>query len=142
MNRVIPKGGRSASATIVLVEDSSADARLAREALAESGVEAQLLVARSVHEALALLESSDVPDAVLLDLNLPDGSGYQALEGIRRAPRLRALPVIVLTTSSDLRDRSRAAEVGADDYWVKPNDFDEFIDMMRGLPKYWERSLH
>jgi CheY-like chemotaxis protein len=135
-------GERRAAARIVLIEDSPADVYLAQEALAESGVAAHLVVAASLQEGLALLETADAPDAVLLDLNLPDGSGHHALAQIRRDPRLQSLPVIVLTTSSDGHDRMLAVELGADGYWIKPSSFDEFIEMMRGLPCYFGRSLH
>ncbi|MEM0983609.1 MAG: response regulator [Planctomycetota bacterium] len=78
-------------------------------------------------------------DVVLLDINLPGMSGHEVLSRIRANPELAALPVVMLSSSSDPRDLSEAFEKHANGYVVKPIDFAEFNETIGGVDRYWSR---
>ncbi|TWU11700.1 Response regulator rcp1 [Symmachiella macrocystis] len=78
-----------------------------------------------------------LPDAVLLDLNLPKIDGLNVLKSIRETDRLRRLPVIILSTSNATTDVTRAYELGANSYLVKPTDFEQFSQMINDLGDFW-----
>ncbi len=78
-----------------------------------------------------------LPDAIILDLNLPRIDGLSVLKSIRETDELRRLPVIILTTSNSTTDVTRAYELGASSYLVKPTDFEQFSQMIEDLGNYW-----
>src|SRR5215207_8545402 len=122
---------------ILLVEDNPGDARLAAEALKENKVRNNLHHVLDGVEAMRFLRReapySGVPrpDLILLDLNLPRKDGRQVLEEIKGDPDLRAIPVVVLTTSEADEDILRSYELHANAYVTKPVDLDRFIDVVR-----------
>lgn len=128
---------------LLLVEDSAADARLVREALSENDMDVDLRVARDGAEALELLFGAAggptrlVPDLILLDLNLPGVDGLHVLERLKADPRLRQIPVVVLTTSAAARDVGAAYDLHANSYVVKPVNFLEFVQAMRSIEAFW-----
>lgn len=128
---------------ILLVEDNPGDARLAAEAFKEGGIPTHLHVASDGIEAMAFLrrlgrhEFAPRPDMILLDLNLPRKDGREVLAEIKEDPALRRIPVIVLTTSQAESDITRAYDLHANCYIVKPVDFDRFIDVVKGIEDFW-----
>lgn len=118
---------------VLLVEDNAADVELVREALAEADVQHVLDVARDFEEARDYIQNIDtetsVPDLLLLDLNLPKGSGLELLRLLRQKPRDTVVPVIVVSSSNAATDRSRAAQLGISYYFRKPPDIDEFMKL-------------
>lgn len=131
---------------ILLVEDNLADVKITRRALRESGMHVDLLVARDGEEAVEYLlrhgqHAADPawrsPDLVLLDLNLPRLTGRQVLERIRATPVLRAIPVVVLTTSRRLEDVQDMYNAGANTYIEKPQDFNRFVEVLQTIQRYW-----
>jgi CheY-like chemotaxis protein len=125
---------------ILVVEDSSADVRLLREAVREHGISVDLEAVADGERALGRLrDGGDTPDLVLLDLNLPRMDGREVLEAIKRDPVLRAIPVIVLSTSASPRDVADCYARHANAYLVKPLGLDEFGDLMRVLEAFWLR---
>lgn len=123
----------SSFARILLVDDDVAAVQLTAIALEESVVRAQLSTAGGMREALDVLTTAARgsaalrPDLVLLDLNLRDGSGHDVLAAMKAEPALAAIPVVILSTSSNPADVSRALDLGAARYVVKPTGFDEFV---------------
>ncbi|MDE0855263.1 MAG: response regulator [Nevskia sp.] len=77
------------------------------------------------------------PKVILLDLNMPRKSGLEALAEIKSNPRLRRIPVVVLTTSDDAQDVARSYDLGANSFITKPVDFTEFTRTIRQLGDYW-----
>ncbi len=119
---------------VLLIEDNPGDIELTRIAFEESGLDVGLQTATSHRDALRQLEAlQTAPDLILLDLNLGDGSGHDVLARVRQDPELSRVPVVVITTSDYPQDRARAADLGATDYVVKPNSFDRFVELVRGL---------
>jgi chemotaxis family two-component system response regulator Rcp1 len=138
----------SADFHILLVEDSRADVRIIRRALAEGKVPHRLTVVSDGGQALAYLARLEQPDApvelfpelVLLDLNLPGIDGYQVLSHIKSHPSLRAIPVVVLTTSRREEDVRLTYRAGANTYIAKPEQFPGFRDLVQTLSAYWHET--
>jgi CheY-like chemotaxis protein len=77
------------------------------------------------------------PMVILLDLNMPRKSGLEALAEIKAHPRLRRIPVVVLTTSAEEQDVVRCYDLGANSFITKPVDFGRFTEAIRRLGDYW-----
>jgi chemotaxis family two-component system response regulator Rcp1 len=131
---------------ILLVEDSPAEIKITERALQESGGPVELIVVRDGQEALDyLLRQGDHadnpawrnPTLVLLDLNLPRLTGLQFLERVRATPELKAVPVLVLTTSRRREDVWQLYAAGANTYIEKPQDFSRFVEVLRTIRTYW-----
>ena len=128
---------------ILLVEDNPADARLAAEALKESRFDNQLHWVADGVRAMAFLrrQGEDAraprPDLILLDLNLPRKDGREVLAEVKGDPILKRIPVVVLTTSKADTDRNRSYELHANCYFVKPRQWDEFVELMEEIRDFW-----
>jgi two-component system, response regulator len=131
---------------ILLVEDNDEDATLTLMAFAEAKIANPIVRAHDGAEALAYLQSSDerpdapstaLPAVVLLDLNLPLLGGIDVLKQIRATPRTQFLPVVILTSSDEDRDRLEAYTHHANSYVRKPVDYDRFVQASRELGLYW-----
>lgn len=131
---------------ILLVEDNADDELLTIRALKKKNILNDIVVARDGQQALDYLfgegqyagrDTSDPPEIVLLDLNLPKVSGLDVLRQIRANPRTRLLPVVILTTSNEEQDRIGSYERGANSYIRKPVDFSQFGEAIEQLGLYW-----
>jgi CheY-like chemotaxis protein len=123
----------SERALILLVEDNADDAALLRRAFIKARVMNPLHLARTGEEAIAYLGGSGryanrsefaLPSLVLLDLKMPGMDGFDVLRWIRQDPTLKALRVVVLSSSDDMRDVNTAYKLGANSFLIKPADFD------------------
>ncbi|MBI5624070.1 MAG: response regulator [Elusimicrobia bacterium] len=131
-----------ASQTILLVEDSPGDVRLAQEALRENGRRTQVVVAGTGEEALALLRDGGAaarlrPDLILLDLNLPGMDGRELLAELKMDPDLKAIPVVILSTSQHDADVSRVYDLHGNCYINKPMDYERFVELIRKIEDFW-----
>jgi CheY-like chemotaxis protein len=130
-------------AEILLVEDNPGDVRLMREALSASAAVGHLEVVSDGEEAMRYLyrigpyAKANVPDIVLLDLNLPRKDGHEVLAEMRADPKLKLVPVVVLTTSNAATDVARSYELHANCHVRKPVDYAEFIQTLRCIERYW-----
>jgi two-component system response regulator len=130
---------------ILLVEDNDDDAELTRLAFNRARVSNPIAHARDGVEALDWLfrrgthaaRGDEEPAVVLLDLNLPKLSGVEVLKEIRSHEKTRRLPVVILTSSDDERDRFAAYDNFANSYIRKPVDHDQFSRAARDLGLYW-----
>jgi CheY-like chemotaxis protein len=126
---------------ILLVEDNPMDVDLTLRAFRLRKLGNVVEVARDGEEALTLLtdmvNQGRLPAVVLLDLKLPRLSGLEVLRHIKREPRLRAVPVVVLTSSREDSDVDSAYELGANSYIVKPVDFEKFMEVATQIDLYW-----
>lgn len=132
--------------TILLVEDNDDDAELTVRAFKRANVKNPLARARDGEEALDFLfgrgkyagrDVSDLPAITLLDINMPKVSGFEVLKAIRADQRTKHLPVIILTSSNEEKDRLRAYKHFANSYVIKPVDYDQFVQAASQLGLYW-----
>jgi two-component system chemotaxis response regulator CheY len=114
----------------LLVEDDPALQKLVKSYLDQMGVE--VLVASDGQSAISLL-AEHTPDLVCLDLMLPQVSGYDVCEHMRKTPRLRAVPVLIMSARTLPEDRAHAEEVGASAYLIKPFSRAQFSEQVRSL---------
>lgn len=131
---------------ILLVEDNADDEALTRRALRKANVANRVVVARDGVDALDYLfatgahagrDARDVPQLVLLDLKLPRVDGLEVLRRIRTDSRTALLPVVILTSSNEERDRIQGYTLGANSYVRKPVDFAQFAEAVQHLGLYW-----
>lgn len=128
---------------ILLVEDSPADILLTREAFKNNKIANKIYVAEDGIQALDFLykrgqyASAPRPDLILLDLNLPRKNGREVLAEIKADPDLRAIPIVVLTTSNDEEDILKAYNLNANCYVIKPVGFENFMKAMQSIRNFW-----
>jgi CheY-like chemotaxis protein len=122
-----------------------------RKAFQKASLTNPIHIVRDGEEAIAYLigegkyanrDEFPLPVLVLLDLKLPRRDGFEVLSWIRRQPGLRSLPVVVLTSSNEMRDVNRAYQLGANSFFVKELDFLGTVDLGKLLHTYWlKKSL-
>ncbi|MCB1050346.1 MAG: response regulator [Acidobacteria bacterium] len=125
---------------ILLVEDNPDHAELVMRGLEEVHPQAQITHLTDGEAALNFLfkdANQTRPDFVLLDLRLPKIDGLEVLRQIKADPHMRALPVIVLTTSSAVSDIEKAYCNYVNSYLVKPTEYSQFLDLLADLGLYW-----
>ncbi|WP_026968111.1 response regulator [Algoriphagus terrigena] len=128
---------------ILLVEDNEGDILLTTEALQECKIPNQLQVLRDGSEALYFLmtvvkqRAKDLPDLILLDINLPKKNGHEVLESVKNHPELKHIPIIILTTSSSETDILRAYQEHANCYITKPLEVSEFLNITAKIEEFW-----
>src|SRR5438094_5246847 len=128
--------------TILLVEDNEDDILLLERALRNARLANPLKVVKDGEEAIKYLSGDSayadrtrypIPFLILLDLRLPKLSGFEVLAWIRDQPELVKLTIVVLTTSDHVPDVTKAHELGANSYLVKPGTFDELVAMLKRI---------
>lgn len=130
---------------ILLVEDNPSDAELTLDALRETNMINQVQWVKDGAEALAVLFGEGqsmwtVPQRlklVLLDLRLPRVDGLDVLRAVRADPRTRRLPVVVMTSSREEIDITRAYDLGVNSYLVKPIESEAFMLAVKEMGLYW-----
>lgn len=132
--------------SILLVEDNDQDEMLILRALRKVNLANQVDVARDGQQALDYLfregefagrPGADLPAVVLLDIKLPRVSGLDVLKRLRADPRTRLLPVAILTSSDEERDRLQSYANGANSFVHKPLEFAEFAETVARMGVYW-----
>ena len=130
---------------VLYADDDPEDRMLARDALEEAKSGNELRFVEDGEELLDYLchrgrfngRNAPTPDIILLDLNMPKKDGREALREIKENPRLRHIPVIVLTTSKAEEDILRTYDLGVSSYISKPVHFDGLVEAMKTLQRYW-----
>lgn len=134
------------SKTILLVEDNQDDVKLTLRALARSRIANDVVVARGGVEALDYLfgtgrfdgrDTDTMPQVILLDLKMPRMDGLEVLRRIRSEEKTKLLPVVILTTSNEEKDRIESNSLFANSYIRKPVDFNQFAEAIQQLGLYW-----
>jgi len=133
---------------ILLVEDDPNDVDLTLRVLRKSQLSKDVVVARDGVEALDYLlgtgpfagrDASELPQVVLLDLQLPLLSGLEVLRRIRSHEQTRRVPVVILTSSNADHDKLAGYDLGANGYVRKPIDFGQFSEAVDQVQQYWLR---
>jgi CheY-like chemotaxis protein len=132
---------------ILLIEDSLTDAKLAIEALRHGDIKHRMTLVRDGDEAIEFLHQRGLfarvprPDLILLDLQLPKRGGRDVLTEIRREEQLKAIPVVILTSSKDHEDLIRNELLQVEGYLVKPLDIQAFVELVRQLRHFWHADV-
>jgi len=126
----------------MLVEDDNVDAMTVKRALKDLQVTNPLIHQVNGEDALTYLQNSNgnKPCVILLDLNMPKMNGIEFLKVVKANPELRQIPVVVLTTSKDERDKVETFQLSVAGYIVKPADYKKFVDAIKTLNLYWSLS--
>jgi len=120
---------------IVVIEDNPPDVFLIEQALSEHGLQVDLENLRDGEHAVAFIKALDEDQSVpcpvlfLVDLNIPAKNGEEVLTEIRKSKQCAATPVVIISSSNSLRDRQTAARLGANHYFCKPTNLDEFMQL-------------
>jgi CheY-like chemotaxis protein len=129
--------------SILMAEDDIEDQMLVREAVNASDLDCNLTVVNDGEELVEYLNQSGkpnskpLPDIILMDLNMPRKNGHEALAEIKSAPKLRRIPIIVLTTSNAESDIESTYDMGISSYICKPVSFSKLIELVNTLGNYW-----
>ena len=131
--------------TILVVEDSVDDFKATQRSFVKNNFHNPIQWCRGGQDALDYLknegefvgEKRSRPALILLDLNMPGLDGKQTLAIIKENEKLRKIPIVILTTSSDEYDVEQCYKLGANTYIQKPVDFDGLIDAVKRLKEYW-----
>ena len=136
-------GAGAAPIEVLLVEDSSGDVRLTREAFKDAKVHINLHVVSDGIQAMAFLRREGEyvnvprPDLILLDLNLPKKDGREVLGEIKESPELKSIPVVILTTSASEADILRSYRLHANCYITKPVGLAGFLEVIKSIDGFW-----
>jgi CheY-like chemotaxis protein len=128
---------------VFLVEDNPGDVRLVQEVFKETKIKNVLHVAQDGEEAMQMLNSDgentlpQIPDLILLDLNLPKKDGRDVLIEIKNNERLKCIPVVVLTSSTREEDLLESYKNNANCYIPKPVEFDQLIRVIQNVGNFW-----
>jgi two-component system, chemotaxis family, response regulator Rcp1 len=127
---------------ILLIDDSPSDVRLLQEAMKEHPLRFHLRVASDGVEATQYLQQvelgrAELPDLVILDLNLPKKNGYEVLSEIKCSASLKHIPVVIMTSSQSENDISHAYRLNANCYITKPGTLNEYMEVVRAIEDFW-----
>ena len=137
---------KSLPITILMADDDEDDRLLAFDGSKEGRVLNNLYCVEDGVELLEYLrregkfadpQTSPRPSLILLDLNMPRMDGREALQEIKADPKLRGIPVVILTTSKEEEDMFRGYDLGAASYITKPVNFEGLVELMQALGRYW-----
>lgn len=132
--------------TILLVEDNPKDVLLMQRAFRKANLANPLQVVEDGEAAIHYLSGEELysdrnryplPVLILLDLKLPRKSGAEVLAWLREQPKLKRLPVVVLTSSKEYADINKVYDLGANAYMVKPVAFDSLVEIVKMLNIHW-----
>lgn len=130
---------------ILLAEDNPKDVELTLTALEEHNLANEVVVVNDGAEALDYLyrrgkfamSADNHPAVVLLDLKMPKVDGLEVLRTVKADSKLKAVPIVVLTSSREEKDLIESYKLGVNAYVVKPVDFTQFVDAIKGLGVFW-----
>ncbi|MEB2782040.1 response regulator [Algoriphagus sp. C2-6-M1] len=128
---------------ILLVEDNEGDIVLTLEAFEEGKIKTKISVVKNGQDALDYLynrgkyEKAEKPDLILLDINIPIITGLDVLKEVKTDTKLKKIPVIVLTTSSNEKDINMAYQNHANSYIVKPIELEDFLKAVLKIEEFW-----
>ncbi|MFW6358065.1 MAG: response regulator [Chroococcales cyanobacterium] len=128
---------------LLLVEDNIAHVRLFQEALKDSKIFHEVAVVKNGVDAIAYLRQEDpytsvsIPDLILLDLNLPKKDGREVLAELKADPKLKRIPVLVLTTSTNQEDIRNSYDLHANCYITKSRNLEQLLRTIRRIEEFW-----
>lgn len=127
---------------IIIAEDDDGHAELIREAIEEAGVKNPIVRFRNGEQCWSFFENeiengfdgtNDFGFLLLLDINMPGMGGIEVLKRVKQSPKLKSIPVIMLTTTDDPREVNECYKIGCNIYMTKPIDYQEFTETLKRL---------
>ncbi|MCO7225884.1 response regulator [Pleionea sp. CnH1-48] len=131
------------SVKLLLVEDNPGDIELARHAFEHTNVDIDVYVAEDGCDAVDFLRKGEVsssiprPDLILLDINLPKMNGFETLEKIKSNESFKSIPVVMLTSSSSVKDVKASYQRHANSYLNKPVNLSDYLGMANEVSEFW-----
>jgi CheY-like chemotaxis protein len=127
---------------LMLIEDDQVDAMIVERAVRDLSIRNELVHVSNGELALEYLNDphKQNPCVILLDLNMPRMNGKEFLEIIKQDVLLKMIPVIVLTSSQDQKDKAESFRLGVSGYMLKPVGYQQFVDVVRTVELYWTMS--
>jgi len=123
---------------ILLLEDDMIEVMKLNRTISSLKLNHKIIEANNGEDALKLLENRDeLPDIILLDLNMPKINGIEFLSILKKDPILQYLPTIILTTSNNQKDLLECYKLGIAGYILKPLKYEEYVSKMEKLLAYW-----
>lgn len=128
---------------ILLVEDNEGDILLTKEALEEGKIAKSVKVIRDGASVIIYLKEvaekspSELPDLILLDINLPKKNGHEVLKELKSNELIQHIPIIILTTSSSERDIAKSYQEHANCYLIKPMEVNDFLKVVEKIEDFW-----
>ncbi len=127
--------------TIILAEDDDGHATLIKRNLKRAGLLNEIIHFKNGEETLDFLNNvkkkkeykDSIPSLLLLDIKMPKVDGVEVLRQVKQDPKLKKMPVIMITTTDDPREIDKCHELGCSNYIAKPIDYDKFVDAIRKL---------
>jgi CheY-like chemotaxis protein len=134
----------SRSALILVAEDEETDIMILQLALQRAGLSNPVIVTRDGQQAIEYLDQNCasnlphvIPALLLLDLKMPRLTGFDVLAWLSDRPELRHIPAVILSSSSHEGDRTKALQMGASEYYVKPNSLSELSSILQEISARW-----
>ena len=128
------------SLNYLLIEDDEIERLKFVRVLKKNNYPYKLTEAKNGEEALDILEKQDAPDIILLDLNMPKMNGLEFLKILKSNPKLKYVPIIILSTSNNHRDLKQCYEEGIAGYIVKPLKYEDYVSKIKALVEYWSKN--
>lgn len=127
---------------ILVVEDDLVDVMTVKRAFNELRIRNPIQFVHNGEEALEHLrvKSNEIPCFILLDLNMPKMNGLEFLKLIKQDPLFKIIPVVILTTSNDERDKLDSFKLGVSGYMLKSVEYSKFVDVIKTIDGYWAAS--
>lgn len=126
------------SLKILLLEDDMIEVMKLNRTISSLKLNHKIIEANNGEEALKLLEKKDeLPDIILLDLNMPKINGIEFLDILKKDPILKNIPTIILTTSGNQKDLSECYKIGIAGYVLKPLKYEDYVSKIEKVLAYW-----
>jgi CheY-like chemotaxis protein len=123
---------------ILLIEDDAIEVLKFNRTVSSLGLKHKVIEANNGEDAIKLLEiKENLPDIILLDLNMPRLNGIEFLTLLKQDDILKYIPTIILTTSSNKRDLLRCFEIGVSGYILKPLKYEDYVTKIQRVLQYW-----
>ena len=145
---LIPDTVMPRKVTILMADDDADDRYLTKTAFEENNTECDLYFVEDGSEVLDFLYrrgkhqevSGNLPNLILLDINMPKKDGKQVLQEIKKSPDFQHIPIIIFTTSKSPDDVRNLYANGASSFVTKPSSFDKLLEVTRSIGHYWAKT--
>jgi CheY-like chemotaxis protein len=127
---------------VLIVDDDAEDRELFMEAVSKVNPAVRLHSAKDGREAIQILTNGIpmLPDFIFLDINMPLMNGRECLVEIRRNPKLKSIPVVMYSTTSDTKEIQSFYKLGAHDFLIKPNNFNKLVEALDSIIRVDQRN--